>query len=263
MSTVARASDRGPRPGRVLGRLMLVTALTVLGLAALHGVRFLPVLTGSMTPYAPAGSLVLAVPVSGSDVVVGDVVVFRPPAPYTVTGDHPILHRVAELGTADGLPYMGTRGDANATADPWRVGTQGAEFGRAVAVLPHVGHLLSGGTGTALAYVLGGAALLAGLRGARRGPTGRHRARRGRRTIHREPGRCTATVTVDVPREQWSGADAQDLARARARAALEQGLSSAGFVLRGEPVGVEEPAPEGGCRLLLTAAAAPGAAPPA
>lgn len=143
---------------------LLVVCTAALVAAHLQGARFLPVLTGSMSPYAPAGSLVLTVPVAGEDVVPGDVIAFRPPAPFQVAGDRAVLHRVVSLDTQDGQPFLTTQGDANATVDPWQVLRQDARFGRSVLVVPVLGRVVAGGGTAALALVLGTAALLAGGR---------------------------------------------------------------------------------------------------
>jgi len=156
---------------RVRGAAVTLAQLAVVAVVVvvhLSGLRLVPVLTGSMTPYAPAGSLVVTVPVAGEDVAVGDVVAFRPPAPFEVSGGHPILHRVAGLTGDAAAPAMTTKGDANPTADPWQVSLRGAQLGRAVVVVPWVGRVLAGGAGAVLALVAGGALLLGGLRALRR-----------------------------------------------------------------------------------------------
>ncbi|SDG08202.1 signal peptidase I [Klenkia brasiliensis] len=146
-------------------QLALVGAVVV---AHLLGVRLVPVLTGSMTPYAPAGSLVLTVPVAGSDIRTGDVVAFRPPAPFEVTGGRPVLHRAADVADTPDGPAMTTRGDANPAADPWRVSLTGGSFGRTVLVVPLLGRVLAGGPVAALSLLAGAAALLAGAGSLRR-----------------------------------------------------------------------------------------------
>ena len=156
------------RLGRALGPVLLAAAGVAVVGAGICGVRFVPVLTGSMAPSAPAGSLVLTVPVAGEDVAEGDVLAFRPPAPYEVVGDRPVLHRVVEVDAGAGRPWMATQGDANPQADPWRVSLHGADLGRAVLVVPHAGRPLAGGPWSAAAFVCGGAALAAGVRAARR-----------------------------------------------------------------------------------------------
>ncbi|MBF5081504.1 signal peptidase I [Quadrisphaera sp. INWT6] len=145
---------------------LLLTALALLVVAHLAGVRAVPVLTGSMTPYAPAGSLVLTAPVGGAEVAVGDVVAFVPPAPYR--GDRPVMHRVASTSTTAQGRAMTTRGDANAHDDPWTVALDGADLGRAVAVVPLLGHLAVAGPAAVLSLLAGAAALAVALRLLRR-----------------------------------------------------------------------------------------------
>ncbi|MEI4272343.1 signal peptidase I [Klenkia sp. LSe6-5] len=141
-----------------------LTTLAALVVGHLLGVRVVPVLTASMDPWAAAGSLVVTVPVDGADVVHGDVVAFRPPAPWEVPGGRPILHRVDGLAVVDGVPTMTTRGDANPTADPWRVSLAGARLGRAVTVVPFLGRAFEGGPGPVVAVLAGGVVVAAGLR---------------------------------------------------------------------------------------------------
>lgn len=164
------------RTGLVLGALGLVVVAHLLGL------RVVPVLTGSMTPYAPAGSLVLTAPVRGEAVRVGDVVAFVPPAPFGA--GRPVMHRVDGIGTAgsasttaDGVGAgagggrsMTTRGDANAHPDPWAVALDGADLGRVVLVVPLLGHLVMAGPTGALLLVGGGLAVVESVRLLRRRP---------------------------------------------------------------------------------------------
>ncbi len=153
---------------RAVGSVLLAAAGVAVVGAGVCGVRLTPVLTGSMAPSAPAGSLVLTVPVAGEDVAVGDVLAFRPPAPYEVVDGRPVLHRVAEVDADAEQPWMRTRGDANAQADPWHVSLHGVDLGRAVLVVPYAGRPLAGGPWSAVAFVCGGAALAGGVRAARR-----------------------------------------------------------------------------------------------
>lgn len=169
----ARAAE-GPRSaarpaGPVAAALrtgLLLAALALLVGAHLAGVRAVPVLTGSMTPYAPAGSLVLTAPVSSAGVAVGDVVAFVPPAPYSA--DRPVMHRVASTSDTASGRAMTTRGDANAHDDPWTVALDGADLGRAVAVVPLLGHLVVAGPAVVLSLLAGAAALVAAARLLRR-----------------------------------------------------------------------------------------------
>ncbi len=128
---------------RAVGSVLLAAAGVAVVGAGVCGVRLTPVLTGSMAPSAPAGSLVLTVPVAGEDVAVGDVLAFRPPAPYEVVDGRPVLHRVAEVDADAEQPWMRTRGDANAQADPWRFRLDAPTQARAAFHVPHVGRALA------------------------------------------------------------------------------------------------------------------------
>lgn len=96
----------------LLGATALVT-LAVL-VPRLAGATPYTVLTGSMSPAYPAGTLVVVRPVDLEDVRVGDVVTYqlRSGEPAVAT------HRVVGVGwTADGEKVLTTRGDANAAVD--------------------------------------------------------------------------------------------------------------------------------------------------
>jgi len=119
------------------GITALFIAVTV-ALMVTH-TRLEPVLTGSMSPSIPQYSLVLATPVRATDLRVGDVVVFQPPAGHLPAGSTSVMHRVVELREEGGAPVMRTRGDANAALDPWTIDLRGSALSRVQAHLPHVG----------------------------------------------------------------------------------------------------------------------------
>jgi len=88
----------------------LIAGVVVLGVGLAQGYRPVVLTSGSMTPTAPTGSVVIARPVE--QVHVGDILVMANDARATVT------HRVVEIETSgDGRPYAVTRGDANAEVD--------------------------------------------------------------------------------------------------------------------------------------------------
>jgi len=101
-----------------------VSCVVLLGVTALVTVAVLvprladatpyTVLTGSMSPAYPAGTLVVVRPVDLDDVGVGDVVTYqlRSGEPAVAT------HRVVGVGwTAEGEKVLTTRGDANSATD--------------------------------------------------------------------------------------------------------------------------------------------------
>ncbi len=101
----------------VAGLLLATLAVVVVG-----RVRLEPVLTGSMAPRYPVGTLVAVTPVRPGSIRVGDVVMFVPPAPYRTPTGGPVLHRVVSIATAPGGQLLvRTKGDANPAPDPWTV----------------------------------------------------------------------------------------------------------------------------------------------
>ncbi|MGB8651607.1 MAG: signal peptidase I [Mycobacteriales bacterium] len=122
--------------------LLALTALVVLG----H-VRLQPVLTGSMAPRYPAGTLVAVTPVRAEDLHVGEIVMFVPPRPYRTPTGGPVMHRIVSMERVHGRLQLRTKGDANAVKDPWIVDASAGGLtrlrwgsvtaGRAVAMVRH------------------------------------------------------------------------------------------------------------------------------
>jgi signal peptidase len=102
--------------------VVAVVALSVLGVA-----RFVPVLSNSMAPGMPVGSLAITAPTPRTEVAAGDVVVFTAPLGPRVR----VIHRVTHVfGPEDAERLDGwspdrlaieTKGDNNPSADPWIV----------------------------------------------------------------------------------------------------------------------------------------------
>jgi signal peptidase len=94
---------------------------------------------GSMGSAAPLGSLAFIEDVRAESLEVGDVIVFRPPS----SGEprQPLMHRITGIEEIDGQRVFRTKGDANQSPDPWRLGLSG-EGGRLAHVVPYVGYLL-------------------------------------------------------------------------------------------------------------------------
>ena len=172
----------------VLGWAWRVTTWTVLvaALAALAVVVVVPrlagatsytVLTGSMVPSMPPGTLVVVKPTPPDEIGVGTVIT------YQLHSEQPtvVTHRVVGQGFDDeGEPVFQTRGDANPVADrAWvrPVQIRGEEW-YAVPYLGHVSNLLTGkerqmGINLLAAVLLGYAVVLLGAG---------HRERRTTRT---------------------------------------------------------------------------------
>ncbi|WP_153397099.1 signal peptidase I [Ornithinicoccus halotolerans] len=121
--------------------LMAVLLLVVILIPRLTGWVPLTVLSGSMEPTIPTGSLVVVERLHGeadlTGIGTGDVITFMPHP------DDPTLvtHRVVSAGTrADGTTVFVTQGDANAAADPEPVGAQQVR-GTVRYHVPYAGHL--------------------------------------------------------------------------------------------------------------------------
>lgn len=169
--------------GRVLAWVFLFAALAVLMVAVivprLGGATPYEVLTGSMKPGLPPGTLVVMKPASPTDIGVGSVVTYqlRSGEPTVVT------HRVVEVrNSVEGdIEYI-TQGDANDVADeqPVRPEQIRGSLWYAVPQLGRVNSMINGQDRQLLVY--GAAALLALYAGTMFAGAGRDRA-------HRTPGR--------------------------------------------------------------------------
>lgn len=122
------------------GLLVLAAAvLLVFGLGP-HTGRYqtATVLTGSMRPHTPEGSVVFITPLASRDVRVGDVVMYRIPVE-----DHRVVaHRVVEVLEGGDHPVVRTKGDANDEADPWVARLDAGPLWEVRGAVPTVGHAL-------------------------------------------------------------------------------------------------------------------------
>jgi signal peptidase len=108
-------------PRRVLGWLvgtvstLVVAAIVALAVGltvvpAVAGGHTLTVLSGSMVPRLPVGSVVVDKPVPAGSLRVGDIVTYA-------KGHDLITHRIVQVKSDSGDPVFTTKGDANNTAD--------------------------------------------------------------------------------------------------------------------------------------------------
>lgn len=95
------------------------------------------VLTGSMEPTLPLGSVVFVAPRAPEEVQVGDVLTFRhPERPKRLA-----THRVTQVLTReDGSLAFKTLGDANEVEDPWQVPGENV-IGTVVYYVPYMGYV--------------------------------------------------------------------------------------------------------------------------
>lgn len=121
---------------RILGTLVLV-AVALVGLCSSVVPRFLgmqsyAIVTGSMEPNYPTGSLVYATPAGGSALQVGDVAVFW-------RDDDVIIHRVESIDAEE--HELVTKGDANPDVDVRPV-SYSQVLGRVAVCVPYAGYFL-------------------------------------------------------------------------------------------------------------------------
>lgn len=119
----------------------ILTGILIAALLVLAGTFFLPkilggqslaVLSGSMEPGIPVGSIVVAMPVDASDLQVGDVVT------YKLTEDTLVTHRVVEINAEE--QTITTKGDANEVNDSNPVPYENV-VGRVKFHLPYAGYI--------------------------------------------------------------------------------------------------------------------------
>ena len=141
------------RPRRTAGQrlgllgLWLLSAVAILAACGLVlvtvGPRLLPfqtyaVLSGSMRPTVPVGSIVVLAPAAADDLVVGDVITFaRPDRP----GEF-VTHRIVRVENDGTGLLLVTKGDANPVEDAWRVPQRGSGW-RSVGSIPFLGYVLA------------------------------------------------------------------------------------------------------------------------
>ena len=108
--------------------LLISFTLALLVLTGLGYLSFLVVLTDSMEPTIPRGSLAVAVKTNGY--TVGDIILFK-------VYSRPVLHRIVSV--EDG--WYRTKGDDNTCRDPWRV-PMDAVGCKLITAIPCLGYIL-------------------------------------------------------------------------------------------------------------------------
>lgn len=129
LSRIAATAALGAALAVIVGALLVVTVVP----KAVGGVA-LTVLTGSMSPAIPAGSVVVVQPVDARTLRVGDVITYQaqPGVPDFIT------HRITRLNGDAQPPSVTTQGDANPEPDGAPVPVA-AIRGKVVLHVPHLG----------------------------------------------------------------------------------------------------------------------------
>lgn len=114
-----------------------VTAVAVYAVLLGLGYKPVAVYSGSMVPTLRVGGVAFDRSVSSSSVRVGDVITFADP----YTPGRLVTHRVIRIfHTKHGRAYR-TKGDANASRDPWTI-RLGSRVGRVSFSVPYAGYVL-------------------------------------------------------------------------------------------------------------------------
>lgn len=134
--------------GQVLAWLVILGVVVVLALAVVvprvAGAVPYTVLTGSMEPNYPPGTLVVVKPIPVEEIATGDVITYQIESGKAAVVTHRVVAVAASL---DGETVLVTQGDANNTKDPNPV-LEPQVRGRLWYSVPYLGHVntaLSGG----------------------------------------------------------------------------------------------------------------------
>jgi signal peptidase len=126
---------------RVATTLLLAAGVllgALLVLPALAGYQRYAIVSGSMTGTYDRGSVVFDEVVPVSELRVGDVITYRPPAGSGPKGL--VTHRIATITRdREGSRIFRTKGDANDVADPWTFRLAGPDQARVRAGVPYLG----------------------------------------------------------------------------------------------------------------------------
>lgn len=149
LNEVVTQRAAGYRPGRLAALLRGIATVTgtvvvIVLLVATIGPRLLPyrtftVLSGSMEPTIPTGSMIFDREVDASDLARGDVVTFHPPG----QPEKLVSHRVVRVEETKRGTFLVTRGDANGVADDWRIPAAGRGL-RYEFHVPYLGFVVGG-----------------------------------------------------------------------------------------------------------------------
>jgi signal peptidase len=126
----------------MIGSLLLAAILV---LPTLLGYERYVIVSGSMEPTIPVGSVIYDEVVPVDEIKVHDVITFVPPPEYGI--DDPVTHRVVRISTAGkntshpGARVFETQGDANEDPDAWQMVLDGPDQARYTRHLPYVGYI--------------------------------------------------------------------------------------------------------------------------
>lgn len=125
--------------------LGVLLSVTIFALSATGTARVVPVLSNSMAPDMPVGSMALTAPVPADSIQVGDVIVFSDPTRPSTRVIHRITHVYGDdeaekfSSWSPDVLYATTQGDNNPDSDPWVLAIADATVWRMQTSLPFLG----------------------------------------------------------------------------------------------------------------------------
>jgi signal peptidase len=139
VAAALRALDKGARLAGMAATALSVLALVVLGIGPHTGLyRTATVLSGSMRPSIPEGSVVVVTTLAAGELREGDVIMYRIPE----EDRRVVAHRVVEIVEGGEQPVVRTQGDANPVPDPWSARLEGDTLWQVRGSVPAVGHAM-------------------------------------------------------------------------------------------------------------------------
>lgn len=166
LSTTVEKLDEAPRRRRsILKRIISVSKIAITATVAvlalvlagvkIFGIKTFTVLSGSMEPEYPVGSMIYVRPKDYKDLKVGDVISYVANSEKTV-----VTHRIVDIKVDETDPEVlrfKTKGDANSAADSNLVHYKNV-IGTPVVVIPYLGyfaHVIQQPPGIYIALVVG------------------------------------------------------------------------------------------------------------
>jgi signal peptidase len=120
-----------------------VTAALLTILPAAFGYQRYSIQSSAMGSTIAKGSVVYDRVVPTSNLRVGDVITYQPPAGVIAPGDRVTERIVSMTRGLNGRTVYQTKGDANATADPWKFSLSGTSQAEVAIHIPFVGYPLN------------------------------------------------------------------------------------------------------------------------
>lgn len=102
------------------------------------GWRTFVVMSGSMEPNIPVGSLIITHYIHPDSLQKKDVITFIPP----VTKREFVTHRITKISSKNTVKTIKTKGDSNSSEDSWII-AGGAVVGKVIYTVPYLGYIFS------------------------------------------------------------------------------------------------------------------------